>query len=310
MKLKPILESWRVQQLMAISPQAKVERSRRKIQEFMSGVDQMAYVAFSGGLDSRVLLDLVRTECRLSRERVPAVFVDTGLEYPDVREVALRHADVVLRPKMTYGAVVKKYGFPVVSKVVSHAVYKIRTTKSEFCKQHYLTGMTHNGPGKAGVLPAKWRKLLDAPFAISDQCCEVMKKRPSLAYQKQVGRFPMLGMRISDSRQRRQLYSRRGSCNAFGEKALSWPMAIWTDEDVWWYVRDRGLDYPAQYDHGSTGTGCFACMFGVHMEPGENRFQRMYRDNPKMWKACMDGFGCGEVMKFLGLPTTPDGRGQ
>jgi 3'-phosphoadenosine 5'-phosphosulfate sulfotransferase (PAPS reductase)/FAD synthetase len=301
------LEIWRLRQLQAISPEAKVQRTTRKIREFVQGVDGQAYVAWSGGMDSRVLLDLVRTECGFSPESVPAVFIDTGLEYPEVREVALRHAQVVLRPKLHFRQVIEKYGYPVVSKVVAHALHKIRTSKSEFCRQHYLTGMTHHGPGKAGKLPAKWHYLTNADFPISDQCCDVMKKRPAAEYQRQTGRKPMLGMRVDDSKMRERVFvrERKGMCNAFGDKPSSWPLAIWTDEDVWWYVKSRKLDYPIVYDQGATGTGCFACMFGIHMEKGLNRFQRMYLDHPKLWKACMDGFGCRKVMAYLKLPVEP-----
>ena len=298
----------RIKQMQSLSLNGKVLRSAAKIKEFFAGVEGMAYMAFSGGLDSRVVLDIVRNECRFSAEEIPAVFVDTGLEYPDVRECALKHADVVLHPKMTFGQVVKKYGFPVVSKTVSHALHKIRTTKSDLCRRHYLEGASGSGKiGHLGVLPAKWRFLLQAPFPISDVCCDIMKKRPSAEYNKRTGRYPILGMRIEDSKQRRDMYLQRGSCNAFGKKATSWPIAFWKDEDVRAYIKERNLDYPAQYDKGATGTGCFACMFGCHMEKGENRFQRMYKENPTMWKACMDGFGLRSILNFVGEKIVPDG---
>ena len=67
----PPLEIWRLRQMQAISPEAKVQRTTRKILEFVSQTGGMAYVAWSGGLDSRVLLSIVRNECRLSKDRVP-----------------------------------------------------------------------------------------------------------------------------------------------------------------------------------------------------------------------------------------------
>ena len=42
----------------------------------------MVYVSFSGGKDSTVLLDLARR----AYPDIEAVFCDTGLEYPEIRE--------------------------------------------------------------------------------------------------------------------------------------------------------------------------------------------------------------------------------
>ena len=52
-------------------------------------------------------------------------------------------------------------------------------------------------------------------------------------------------------------------------------------------------------------TGCMFCMFGVHMEKGENRFQRMHRTHPKQWAYCMDKLGLREVLAFINVPCEP-----
>jgi 3'-phosphoadenosine 5'-phosphosulfate sulfotransferase (PAPS reductase)/FAD synthetase len=310
----PPLEIWRLRQMQAISPEAKVQRTTRKILEFVSQVGGLAYVSWSGGLDSRVLLGIVRNECGLSEDRVPAVFVDTGLEYPDVRECALRHASVVLKPKMNYAQVVKKYGYPVISKKTAQYVAEVQSALRKGNPESAtvrlrMTGFTTAGKfSKLGKLANKWRFLCKAPFRISNHCCAVLKKRPMQKYQSESKRFPMIGIMAGDGMQRERTFlgKRGGSCNVFGDNASAWPLAIWTNEDIWWYVRSRKLDYARQYDQGATSTGCYACMFGIHMEKGENRFQRMYRNDPKLWKACMDGFGCRQIMEYIGLPILPD----
>lgn len=55
------------------------QRIREWIQEY--GEDGV-YISFSGGKDSTVLLHLVRE----LYPNVRAMFVDTGLEYPEIRE--------------------------------------------------------------------------------------------------------------------------------------------------------------------------------------------------------------------------------
>ena len=84
------------------------------------------YISFSGGKDSTVLLNIVR---KLFPE-IPAVFVDTGLEYPEIRDFVKSINNVVwLRPKMNFKSVIKKYGFPIISKEQSCAISRYKNTK-------------------------------------------------------------------------------------------------------------------------------------------------------------------------------------
>ena len=51
-------------------------------------------------------------------------------------------------------------------------------------------------------------------------------------------------------------------------------------------------------------TGCMFCMFGCHLEKGENRFQRMKKTHPQMYDYCMKpmdegGLGLAEVLDYI-----------
>mgnify|MGYP000264252689 CR=1 FL=1 len=50
--------------------------------EWYMRYDGQVFISFSGGKDSTVLLDLAR---RVYPD-IPAVYVDTGLEYPELRD--------------------------------------------------------------------------------------------------------------------------------------------------------------------------------------------------------------------------------
>ena len=109
-----------LQMLQALPLEVKVRKTEERIKEWVEeyGIDGV-YVSFSGGKDSTVLLNIAR---RLFPE-IKAVFVDTGLEYPEIREF-VRGFDNVdwLKPKMNFKQVIEKYGYPFISKEVSECV--------------------------------------------------------------------------------------------------------------------------------------------------------------------------------------------
>ena len=110
------MEGWQLKQRQSLPLEAKIILSQRRIEEYMNHFKGRVYVAFSGGQGSKVLLDLVRGV----RENVLAVFVDTGLEYPEIKRFVKKHENIkILRPKKSFRQVVKEYGYPVISKKVA-----------------------------------------------------------------------------------------------------------------------------------------------------------------------------------------------
>lgn len=89
-----------LQQRQALPLNIKVAMTKTRIREWINyyGTDGV-YVSFSGGKDSTVLLDIVRQEY----PSIEAVFVDTGLEYPEIREFVKTFDNVTwVKPKLTF----------------------------------------------------------------------------------------------------------------------------------------------------------------------------------------------------------------
>jgi len=293
------IERWQLAQRQSLSLEAKVAMTLARIRAWHAHWHGQTYVAFSGGKDSTVLLDLVRSVY----PSTPAVFANTGLEYPEVISFVKSYENVVwLRPKLSFKAVIEKYGYPIVSKNVSMAISRYRNTKREDQRQYRLHGRVDPVTGKkltAGVIPKRWQYLLKAPFKISEQCCDVMKKGPFYSYNKETGRRPYIGTMASDSNGRTVDYLRKG-CNFLGSgvKSSSRPMSFWFEDDVWAYIRTRGLKYAEIYDKGVDRTGCMFCMFGMHTPGGIDRFENMKVTHPKLYTYCMEQLGLREVLKW------------
>ena len=322
----PILPE-KAKELMALDTEYKEIITYGKIEEWFTAWDGKCYVSFSGGKDSTVLAYLAANW--LSHFRTPPwplnlVFVNTGLEYPEIQRFVNEYTDWLrrefprvtvnlhrLRPKMNIRQVVTKYGYSIVSKEVAGTVYEAR--KNPNCvRAKKLRGELLDKEGKTSRYNCdNWAFLLDAPFPISDRCCHVMKKASAHRYDGETKEKPMVATMAEESLLRMQKWRETG-CNAFeGRRPLSKPMSFWTEQDVLRFIVDRELPIASVYgdivasdgenDYDATlvdcplhctgcqRTGCMFCAFGAHLEKGENRFERMKRTHPKHYDFCIGG---------------------
>ena len=125
-----------LRQWQALPLGIKVRMTQQRIRDWVNeyGLEGV-YVSFSGGKDSTVLLDIARK----LYPNIQAVFVDTGLEYPQIRDFVKKTENVVwLRPKMNFRQVIDKYGYPFISKEVSECVYGARKYMASILNEQAL----------------------------------------------------------------------------------------------------------------------------------------------------------------------------
>lgn len=293
----------------ALPLEEKIRLSKRTIEEWVEhfGEDGV-YVSFSGGKDSTVLLHLVRS----LYPNVRALFVDTGLEYPELK-LFVKSVDKVdiIRPAKMFDQVIEEYGFPVISKEVSECIDQVRKALVSNKYQYRLRKLYD---ASAPYNCAKWKYLLDAPFKISNQCCTVMKKTPAHKYFRQTGRVPILGTLAEESRLRTQQWLKSG-CNAFSNRIpTSTPLAFWTEQDILLYLKEFNIPYASVYGEikqdesgklyttGCQRTGCMFCAYGVHLEQSPNRFQLLSKTHPKQYEYIIHKLGMGKVLDWLKIP--------
>lgn len=278
------------------------------------------YVSFSGGKDSTVLLHIARQ----MYPDIEAVFVNTGLEYPEIQQFVKTFENVtILRPKMRFDEVVKKYGYPIISKEISECVDQgrkalARKDGSYNYRLKKLQGTALDKDGNPSLFnKQKYEPLLYTDFIASSQCCAVMKKKPAKQYAKKTGKKPMTAQMAAESQLRTQQWLMNG-CNGFEMKnPISNPMSFWTEQDVLQYIKrfdipiasvygdvvyakdaeqtrfdDFGLDGVGSDSLVTTGcdrTGCVYCAFGCHLDGEPSRFQRLKVTHPRQYEYCIGG---------------------
>lgn len=217
----------RLKELQSLSLERKIMITQTRIMEWYFHYGGKVYLSFSGGKDSRVLLDLARRAC----PDIPAVFINTGLEYPEIRKFAQSFDNVVtVYPKwgkagkrnghhhtapLSFRDVISLYGYPIIGKEVSECIgqARISTANGKYAYRMKRLNGDVKSPGSQMDF-SKWKPLYYLPFRISAECCNAMKKRPAHHYAIAEKRYAITGQLASESRLRKQQWIRNG-CNGF-----------------------------------------------------------------------------------------------
>ena len=306
----------------AMPLEIKLGMTRNRIREWVNryGVNGV-YVSFSGGKDSTVLLHIVRE----MYPDIEAVFVNTGLEFPEIQSFVKTFDNVtILHPKMRFDEVIKKYGYPMISKEVSNTVYYARKNPHGTRGQK-LRGELQKCVGPSQFNCEKYEPLLRVDFSISDKCCDIMKKQPCFEHEKRTNKKPIIGQLAEESRKRTTAWLQTG-CNAFeAKRPQSNPMAFWTEQDVLQYIKQNNIPIASvygniieigtdgeQYDKNLFGdgngklkttgrdrTGCVFCGFGCQIK-GDHRFEQLKDTHPRQYEYCIGG---GEYVDGIWKPS-------
>lgn len=294
----------------------KVELTKQAIRDFVDvyGLDGV-YIPFSGGKDSTVLLHICY---EMYGNSIPAIFSNTKNEFnsiiQQVKDTNNWYGNVhTVMSDKSIADVIKVHGYPVVSKKTSRMIRDLQnpTEKNAATRKLYSTGIKQDGTKSNHFkLAEKHKYLIDAPFRISEKCCDELKKKPMKKYERETGRKPIIATMAVESKMRESSYLKHG-CNNF-TKGASTPMGFWTEQDVLQYIFENNIKIASVYgdiifengEYKTTGesrTGCVACILGMENERNleKNRIQRLYDIEPKKYYYVVDTLGFKDVLEFM-----------
>jgi hypothetical protein len=311
------MKQWEMAQKQSLPYEQKIIHAKARATEYFEKITSEGHnVHVSvGGLDSITLLCFLNEYCRL---HVPGISV-SALEDKSIQEVHNTLGVERIAPGKSKVAVIREFGFPVISKSKASKIEHLQVPNSE--KQTFIHAIMTGDMGKQGrfehsekiKLPDKWIKLFGgryrnhrpdleckiAPFNVSAKCCLHMKERPADDWAKAHDSFPYLGLMASEGGQR-ELGLVKNGCNYYGKSTTrSCPFAIFTRQDLLRLAAELSVPVPEiygtirrsldgnLYTTRAQRTGCSMCGFGIHIEKRPHRFDRLREDNPEEWNYWM-----------------------
>ncbi|MDM8553489.1 phosphoadenosine phosphosulfate reductase family protein [Desulfococcaceae bacterium HSG7] len=286
--------------LQALNLDEKIKYAETNIETALKHLKRPS-VAFSAGKDSTVLLHLILKQ----KPDIDVIYGNTTIEFPECVKFAKRlrkewnlnfHTAL---PEVSFLWVVKNYGWPLLGKTFGVGGVAHKDSRAAFFKRLK----------KNGKLKGQYKIQSEIP--ISSACCAFLKEKPSKKLQKKLGvDGVLLGILASESRQRMFNFLEYGSWY-YAKSQKLWkahPLAIWTDNDIWQYIKKYKIPYSALYDMGfnEPGTGKRithkrnGCMFcGMDLKYPNNHLAIMRYTHPKAWRALMLKMGLGQVLLDL-----------
>ena len=179
------------------------------------------YLAFSGGKDSQTIYHLAKE----AGVKFDAHFNLTTIDPPElIRFIKDNYPDVTIdRPKKTMWQLIEKNGLPTRLKRWCCSILK-----------------EHGGEGRICVTGVRW-----------DESNARSKRTPFEVVTKKFKDAKL----FNDNDEGRMLFE---NCMQKGKRVIN-PIIDWKEQDVWEYIKGRGLKYCILYDQGFTRIGCIGC---------------------------------------------------
>lgn len=208
--------------IMAIIEQVTVKKIYDYWKRYQKKLDCF-HVAFSGGKDSMVLLELVKKA--LPHNAFMVIFGDTKMEFPDT--------------------------------------YKLVDIVEQQCKDDgiaFYRAASHLGAEEAWRLFGAPSTVLRWCCSVIKSTPQTLKIRDILGKDKFVG-ADFVGVRAEESIKRSEYEFESYGKKQKGQHSQN-PILDWTSAEVWLYIYSRNLPINEAYKKGNTRAGCLFCPMG------------------------------------------------
>ncbi len=240
-----------------------------KIQSVMRQYgEENFYLSFSGGKDSTVLSYLL--DMALPDNKIPRVYINTGIEYRLVRDFVKEIAERddrfhMIAPQKNIKKTLEEEGYPFKSK--EHSEYLDIYQRNGKTKT-YERYMNPSEERKTFGCPEslKYQFSDDFKLKVSDKCCFRMKEEPLRNWAKENEKpYTIIGI-MRDEGGRRN----RAGCLAFSGKKLTafQPLAVVTKDWEDWLIERYDIQLSPIYHepYNFERTGCKGCPFAINLQ--------------------------------------------
>ena len=254
-------------------------------------LENNAYISFSGGKDSTILHYLI--DMALPNNRIPRVFINTGIEYNYIVDFVKELANkddrfIILKPSQPIKQMLEKYGYPFKSKLHSHWLSIYNNSGLTNAVKKYLGEIEGN---IKFICPniLKYQFTKDFNIKCSEKCCTKLKKDPTKKWQKENNRSIVLtGMRKEEGGAREKL-----TCiitDKQNKLVKFHPLVVVNDDFENWFIDKYNIELCKLYREpfNFKRTGCKGCPYSLDLQEQLDTMA-MYLPNEKkqcemIWK--------------------------
>lgn len=249
--------------------EGKVAIAHEVLKTLFKATDNVA-VAFSGGRDSLVALDIVRK----IKPDIPVMMVNTGIEFPEtIKYVRQLAKDWNLnfyerKPKIDFWELTEERGIPVA------------------------------GRGNTTFMRDLSEK---ADVKLSNSCCRRMKETPARQFyrEKQIEGV-VTGLRVSESLMRKLNFADYGALrySSTYNTLIAWCLYSWKDQDISDYIQLHNLPINPLYEMGYQRVGCWSCLQDMLYK--DSRLFTLQKQHPKLYDTLFKNLG-DEMMRLYSV---------
>lgn len=264
-------------------------------------LENNSYISFSGGKDSTVLHYLI--DLALPNNKIPRLFLNTGIEYQDVRKYVQELAKtdtriIVYNSGVNVKQLLEQEGYPFKSKQHSHnlAIYWRNKDQEDYnvSLKRYLGIIDSNTLFRCPKM-LEYQFTKDFELKCSDQCCYKLKKEPAKKWAKENNKQIILtGMRKDEGGQRASI----GCIVTDKDNKLTkfHPLLVVSEEFENWFLEKYNIKLCKLYypPFNFERTGCKGCPFALNLQEQLDKMEHLLpnekRQCEKLWKPVYDEY--------------------